>query len=204
MFNLHLFRNKLEAVLLVVAKIKQRWKGVKCCVYEVQTLSPTTELGRLQLIQNALGRVVANTKRYDHITPTLQSLHWLKSQERITYKIVSVAYDVLATAKPSYLSSLLTIQTAHSTRSSKLITLYRPAVRSCCTILNLSFRYSVPIAWSSLPAELRCSNDSGSPRTNLLPKSTFLSKLKTHLFLKSHPDSSKSVSAITSSRSNPS
>jgi hypothetical protein len=165
---------------------------------------PKTELGRLQLIQNALGRVVANTKLHDHITPTLQSLHWLKIQERITYKIVSVTYDVLATAKPSYLSNLLTIQPARCTRSSKLITLYRPAVTSSRAILNRSFRYSAPILWNSLPPELRHPKDSGSPGTNLLSKSTFLSKLKTHLFHKSYPASSESTSSIASSRSNPS
>jgi len=165
---------------------------------------PKTELGRLQHIQNALGRVVANTKRHDHITPTLQSLHWLKIQERITYKIISVTYDVLATAKPSYLSSLLTIQSARSTRSSKLITLYRPAITSGRTVLNRSFGYSAPILWNSLPPELRRPKDSGTPGTNLLSKSTFLSKLKTHLFHKSYPDSSKSTSFSTSSRSKPS
>ena len=46
--------------------------------------------------------------------------------------------------------------------------------------------YSALILWNSLPAELRCSRDSaGSPRTNLLYKSTFLSTLKTYLFHKS-------------------
>ena len=56
----------------------------------------------------------------------------------------------------------------------------------------------------TLPAELRCSKDSDSLWTNLISKSTFLSKLKTHLFIKSHPASSESPSSITSSRSNPS
>ena len=36
------------------------------------------KLGHLKLIQNALGHVIANNKCHDHITPTLQSLHWLK------------------------------------------------------------------------------------------------------------------------------
>ena len=66
----------------------------------------------------------------------------VKIQERITYKIVSVTYAVLATAKPSYLSNLLTIPPARRTRSSKLITLDHPEVASGRTILNRSFRYS--------------------------------------------------------------
>ena len=34
-----------------------------------------TELGRSQLIENAFGDVIANTKRHDHISYTLQSQH---------------------------------------------------------------------------------------------------------------------------------
>jgi hypothetical protein len=165
---------------------------------------PKTELGRLQHIQNALGRVVANTKRRDHITPTLQSLHWLKIQERITYKIASITYDVLSTSKPAYLSKLLAVQPARSTRSSKLITLSRPAVTSNRSVLNRSFRYSAPILWNALPAELRCPKDLSSPGTNLLSKATFLSKLKTHLFHQSYPGSTKTASVIASSGSKPS
>jgi hypothetical protein len=165
---------------------------------------PKVELHRLQHIQNALARVVANKKRRDHITPTLQSLHWLKIQERITYKVASITYDVLAKSKPAYLSNLLTIQPARSTRSSKLITLSRPAVTSNRSILDRSFKYSAPILWNSLPADLRCPADHSSPGTNLISKTTFLSKLKTYLFRKSFPGSDKPASAVTSSRSKPS
>ena len=86
----------------------------------------------------------------------LQPPHWLKIHEPLNnlLRIVSVTYDVLATAKPSNLSSLLTIQPAHSTRSSKLITLCRPAVTSSRAILNRSFRYSARILRNSLLAEL--------------------------------------------------
>ena len=130
---------------------------------------------------------VANTKRHDHITITLQSLHWLKIPEWITCKLVSVIYDVLRTAKPSYHSSILTIRPARSIRSSRLITLYRPAVTSSRTILNAVFR----ILWNSLPAELRCPKDRILLGTNLLSRSTFLWKLMTHLIHKSYPGSSK-------------
>ncbi|XP_049912490.1 3-oxo-5-alpha-steroid 4-dehydrogenase 2-like, partial [Epinephelus moara] len=32
---------------------------------------------QLQLVQNAAARVLTNTKRVEHITPVLKSLHWL-------------------------------------------------------------------------------------------------------------------------------
>jgi hypothetical protein len=105
---------------------------------------PKAELNRLQNIQNALARAVTNQRRNEHVTPTLQSLHWLKIPERINYKVLSITYNVLNSGKPVYLSKLLSLQSARSTRSSKLITLYPPAVTSSRAILNRSYSYSVP------------------------------------------------------------
>ena len=36
-----------------------------------------TNLNKLQRIQNSLARVITNTSKYQHITPTLKKLHWL-------------------------------------------------------------------------------------------------------------------------------
>ncbi|KAK7886598.1 hypothetical protein WMY93_026219, partial [Mugilogobius chulae] len=35
------------------------------------------QLSRLQGVQNAAARLLTGTKRRDHITPVLKSLHWL-------------------------------------------------------------------------------------------------------------------------------
>ena len=148
---------------------------------------PKTELNRLQNIQNALARAVTNQRRNEHVTPTLQSLHWLKIPERINYKVLSITYNVLSSGKPVYLSKLLSLQSARSTRSSKLITLYPPSVTSSRVILNRSYSYSVPRLWNSLPAELRTPKDSSTPGAHSLSRQTFLSKLKTHLFRLSYP-----------------
>jgi hypothetical protein len=42
---------------------------------------------RLQLILNA--RAVTKIPKLPHISPTLHSLHWLKINQRIQYKILS-------------------------------------------------------------------------------------------------------------------
>ena len=34
-------------------------------------------INNLQRIQNSAARIVTNTRKYDHITPILQKLHWL-------------------------------------------------------------------------------------------------------------------------------
>jgi len=58
-----------------------------------------------------------------HITPILKSLHWLRVNERINYKLLSLTYKVLTTAQPSNLHKLISLQPPHSTRSSSVVTL---------------------------------------------------------------------------------
>ena len=38
---------------------------------------PSTQLSKLQRLQNAAARLVSNVAKYDEITPTLVNLHWL-------------------------------------------------------------------------------------------------------------------------------
>ena len=50
-----------------------------------------------------------NAPKSSHITPILRSLHWLKINERIEYKLLSLTYKVLTTTQPSYLYNLITV-----------------------------------------------------------------------------------------------
>ena len=61
-----------------------------------------------------------------HVTPTLKSLHWLKINERIEYKLLSLTYKTLTTAQPTYLHSLISVQPPRATRSSSVVTLSPP------------------------------------------------------------------------------
>ena len=52
----------------------------------------TSTFNKLQVIQNSMGRAITSKRKFDHISPTLRSLHWLKIKERINYKIISLTY----------------------------------------------------------------------------------------------------------------
>ena len=62
-----------------------------------------TNLNKLQRIQNSLARVITNTSKYQHITPTLKKLHWLPIKQRIDYKICLITYKTLTNQQPTYL-----------------------------------------------------------------------------------------------------
>src|SRR5664279_1562664 len=85
---------------------------------------PSTELNRLQLlVLHATARAITKTSKFLHITPILKSLRWLKINQRIDYKILSLTYKTLQSNQPTYLYSLLAVQT--NNRSS-VVTLCRP------------------------------------------------------------------------------
>jgi hypothetical protein len=143
----------------------------------------------LQLVLNFAARAVAVTPKYNHITPVLKSLHWLKINQRIEYKILSLVYKILQSHQPTYLSSLVTIQPMKHTRSASVITLKRPSVSSRLQITNRSFYFTAPALWNSLPLDLRQPSSSISSDFSpfLLSPSQFRKRLKTHLFCHSYP-----------------
>ncbi len=47
------------------------------------------------LIQNAAARVLTRTRKYDHISPVLSTLHWLPIKHLIDFKISFITYKAL-------------------------------------------------------------------------------------------------------------
>ncbi len=68
---------------------------------------PASSINKLQIVQNAAARFLTRSRKYDHITPILQSLHWLPIKFRISYKILLLVYKALNGLAPAYLTNLL-------------------------------------------------------------------------------------------------
>jgi len=62
---------------------------------------------QLQTVVNAAARLTAGAQKYDHVTPLLKDLHWLRVPERITYKLCALTFRCLNGLAPQYLSELL-------------------------------------------------------------------------------------------------
>jgi hypothetical protein len=146
---------------------------------------PVSQINRLQMIQNSLARAVTNTPKFYHITPVLKSLHWLKIQQRIEYKIISLTFTALQNHEPRYIAAKLNIRPNGSTRSSSFVTLQRPSVKLETGKRSLS--YAAPFLWNALPNILR--QPAAIPQSGPLhlTRSNFHRQLKTHLFLHSFP-----------------
>jgi len=137
---------------------------------------PEKQLDRIQSIQNATVRLVDCSRRRDHITPQLLSLHWLPIRFRIQFEVATLVYRCINGIAPVYLSELVNLHVPG-----------RSGLRSECDVLKLivhrcrlkrygerSFLVSVPVIWNALPLPLRSC-------TSLL---IFRKNLKTYLFKK--------------------
>ena len=148
---------------------------------------PAYEIQRLQFIQNSLARVIYCKSKFSHVTPFLQSLHWLRIKERIHYKILSLTFKILNNLAPDYLSQLIAIQPPGLTRSSKLITLRWPSnTLTNSSISHRAFQYAAPKLWNDLPSSFRIP-DVLNPLKPAISYAQFHNQLKTYLFTQSYP-----------------
>jgi len=139
-----------------------------------------TLLDRLQSVLHAAARLIHSARKYDHITPLLRDLHWLRVPERIAYRLAVYAYRCQHYIAPSYLSSeLIRVADAHSRRlrSSNTAALVIPRTNHR-TIGDRAFPVAAAMVWNNLsPVVLSAPS---------LP--AFRRSLKTELFLRSYPD----------------
>ncbi len=132
-------------------------------------------LHKLQLIQNSAAHIITRTPSLQHITPSLQQLHWLPIKFCIDFKILLLAYKTLYNLALRYLSDLIQPYTpSRILHSSSMGLLHTPTAR--LTILgHRAFSRAAPRLWNSLPANI-CN-----------PLSQFKAKLKTYLFRIAYP-----------------
>ena len=133
---------------------------------------PKSSLKSFQLVQNAAARLLTRTKRREHITPVLKSLHWLPVESRIKFKILLLTYKAVNGLAPSYLQELVvSYLPTRALRSQTAGLLVVPKV-SKSTIGGRAFSYQAPVLWNQLPDLVKKADT----------VTAFKSRLKTFLF----------------------
>ena len=64
-------------------------------------------VNKLQLVQNFAARIVANKRKYDHVTPMLKSLNWLPIKDQLYFRDAVLAFKCMSELAPAYLSNKL-------------------------------------------------------------------------------------------------
>ncbi len=114
----------------------------------------------------------ARTRKYDHVSLVLSTLHWLPIKLRIDFKILLISYKALNGLAPQYLNELLSRYSPPlPLRSQNSGNLIIPRI-SNSTAGGRSFSYLAPKLWNNLPNTVQ--------EADTLCQ--FKSRLKTHLF----------------------
>jgi hypothetical protein len=125
---------------------------------------------QLQVIQNRACRIIFGLKKRADVNEKMQSLHWLKIDERIVFKILLLVYKGVHGMAPSYINELLSfnnIVTSNKRRSSLHISLQSHP---------RAFETVAPKLWHQLPSSIRTCQTIDLFKTHL----------KTYLFKKSY------------------
>ena len=134
---------------------------------------PQKSINRLQLVQNTAARVLTKTRKYDHITPILASLHWLPVALRTDFKMLLFVFKSRIGTVPVYISDLLSPYTPTRTlRSSDQLLLEVKTANLVVTEGDRAFAVRAPHLWNNLPLVVR-------QATSL---TTFKTLLKTHFY----------------------
>ena len=129
--------------------------------------TPECHLSQLQCIQNVACRVVCNLRKYDHVTASMKSLHWLRVRECISYKIACLVHWCKVGTAPQYLVDLLPMTThSHSLRSSTSGNLQSAKWRTSL-VKEGSFSSAGPKIWNSILPNIQAQKSRDSFRKGL-------------------------------------
>ncbi len=132
---------------------------------------PKKTIRQLHLIQNAAAMILTRTRKSEHITPVLRSLHWLPVTFRIDFKVLLLVYKSLNGLGPKCIADVLTAYKPNRPlRSVGSSQLEIPRVHAKQG--ESAFSYYAARSWNQLPEEIKCAKT----------LATFKSRLKTHLF----------------------
>jgi hypothetical protein len=136
---------------------------------------PANLICRLESILHSAARLVVGARSYDHITPILQGLHWLRYPQRIQFRVAVLTFRCLHGMAPRYLSDdlerIAEIDSRRRLRSSSSNALMVPRTR-LATVGDRAFPVAAACLWNSLPFAVTSS-------TSL---AMFRCRLKTELF----------------------
>jgi len=126
------------------------------------------QLKRLQSVQNAAARLLTGARRSDHITPVLQSLHWLSVRQRIRYKIAMLVHKCLNGRASRYLIDECRLAGGRRSGTRGAGRQMLEVTRCNKTCGDSSFAAAAPQVWNSLFDSVR---------------DTFAKRLKSHIII---------------------
>jgi len=114
---------------------------------------PAGQLNRLQSVLHEAARLIYRARKFVHVTPLLQELHWLSVPERITFKLATLVFWCLHSPKLLIVQQTLN-RGAGCAPARHHAALLVPTTRRR-TLGGRAFAVAGARVWNSLPATLQ-------------------------------------------------
>ena len=115
------------------------------------------QMHKIQKVINFSARIVAGVKKYEHITPTLNSLGWTRIDALVAHRDATKVWKLLRTDDaPSSVRELLVPRSAVSSRETRGSDGGDLHLRRCrLASSQRAFSYRGAVAWNALPQSVR-------------------------------------------------
>ncbi len=137
----------------------------------IYTGLPKKTIHRLKLTLNSAARLIYQTPRREHITPTLERLNWLTITKRCQYKTLVMTFKILHNGAPAYLCDTVNrYEPKRALRSAATISLV-PGRNRTVKFGKRIMDTSAAILWNALPCDIK----------NTINLFTFKTRVKAYL-----------------------
>ena len=121
-------------------------------------------------MQNFAARIaIGNVKKYEHVTPHINKLKWLKVENKCTFDICLFVFKIMNNLIPNWLLTFPPVGEFHTRNTRQQNDLYIPITRTIVGEREILVRG--PSLWNKLPDNVK-----SAPTI-----STFKKRLKSHL-----------------------
>ena len=169
LFYLNRIKNNIPLTTRILVIQSLSLSIINYCI-KIWGTTNSTQLKQVQKLQNFAARIaLGNIRKYDHITPHINKLKWLKINNKYIFDVCMYIFKVTRNQLPNWLLTLPTVREYNSRITRQLNNLLVPPTRTITGEKAIEVRG--PKLWNNLPEEIRNSNS----------LSSFKSKLKKHL-----------------------
>uniref|UniRef100_A0A1Y1LAN8 Reverse transcriptase domain-containing protein n=1 Tax=Photinus pyralis TaxID=7054 RepID=A0A1Y1LAN8_PHOPY len=109
----------------------------------------TTEIHKIQKMQNSCLRLIFGIRKHEHISHKLKEIDWLNMSKRRLLHSASLFHKIISTKMPTYLYEI--IKFSSSSRHYKLIT---PPLHKT-QMFKRSFSYNIASVYNNIPAYIK-------------------------------------------------
>ena len=111
-----------------------------------------TQLHRAQKMQNFAAKVALGGAKYDHVTPYLRELKWLKVEEKYKYELALNIHKLVNKKLPAWLLPLPTLKEKRHFNTRQQHLLHIPNTRT--SMAQRSTVIAGPNLWNTLPHKI--------------------------------------------------